>query len=97
MAGDEMSHLGETIHYYHDGIILTTSLWQTKDKIHANMLPWLVRDMQWRIQPCLLLVSFINLTNSASVNYGVHIPSQLWPIKTINHNHKSFIIPKMPN
>ena len=77
MAGNEMSHHGETIHYYHDRIILTTSLWQPKYKIHVNMLPRFVRDGQGRIQPCLLLGSFINLTNPSFVHHGVHIPSQL--------------------
>jgi hypothetical protein len=44
--GHGMNHLGETIDYHKDGVI-SLAIWQLRDEVCGNDLPWMSGDFRW--------------------------------------------------
>jgi len=39
VACNEVSHLGESIYHYHDGIFFPRGSWKGHNEVHANVIP----------------------------------------------------------
>jgi hypothetical protein len=75
-----MGRLCETIHYYPDGVITSTSAGQTNYKVHPNLIPFLLRNLQWLQQTCgSLMLCLDSLTNVASGNILCYLPFHTVP------------------
>jgi hypothetical protein len=55
-----MGRLGQTVHYYLDGIITSTSVGQTDYEIHPNLIPFPLRNLQRLQQTCGSLMFCFN-------------------------------------
>jgi hypothetical protein len=70
-----VSYLGQSIHNYPNGIISRLSYQQTHNKIHGNLFPLQLRDLQWLQQfSRSLMLSLDSLTSIAKTNILGNVP-----------------------
>src|SRR5687767_8964917 len=55
-----MGRLCQTVHYYPCGVITSTSAGQTDYKVHSDLIPFPLRNLQWLQQSCRSLMFCFN-------------------------------------
>jgi hypothetical protein len=78
-----MNRLCQVVHYYLDGVITGLSPRQTDYKVHPNLIPFPLRNLQWLQQtPCGPLMLCLDLlTNVAYGNILCYLPFHIVPPK----------------
>jgi hypothetical protein len=64
-----MGRLCQTVHYYLDGVITSTSAGQTNYKVHPNLIPFPVRNLEWLQQTCGPLMLCLDPLTTAAYNH----------------------------
>jgi hypothetical protein len=57
----EMGRLCQTVHYYPDRVITSTSAGQTDYKVHSDLIPFPLRNLQWLQQTYRSLMFLLEL------------------------------------
>jgi hypothetical protein len=76
-----MDRLCQTVHYYPDGVI--TSARQTNYKVHPDLIPFPLRNLQWLQQTCRPLIFCLDpLTTIAYNHIPCYLPIHIVPLES---------------
>jgi hypothetical protein len=64
-----MGRLCQTVHYYPDGVIICTSARQTNYKVHSDLIPFPLRNLQRLQETCRPLVLCLNSLTTVIYNH----------------------------
>jgi hypothetical protein len=65
----EMGHFCQTVHYYPDEVITSTSARQTNYKVHHDLILFPLRNLQWLQQTCEPLMFYLNPLTTIAYNH----------------------------
>jgi hypothetical protein len=75
-----MGRFCQTVHYYTDGVITSTSAGQTDYKVHSDLIPLPLRNLQRLQQTCRSLMFYFNpLTNVTHSHILCYLPFHTVP------------------
>jgi hypothetical protein len=79
-----MGRLCQTVHYYPDGVVTSSSAGQTDYKVHPNLIPFPLRNLQRLQQPCgSLMFCLDSLTTVASGHILCYLSSHTVPPESL--------------
>ena len=72
------------VNYYPDGVIISSSAWQTDYKVHPNLIPFPLRNLQRLQQTCGSLMFYLDpLTTIASGHILCYLPFHTIPLESL--------------
>ena len=91
----EVSHFRKMVHYDKDRVVPLRSTWESKNEVHAHILPRTNGDRQGRIQSCILFPLLGQGTCATLLDQVSNVSIDGRPKEGILNSCDSLVSPKM--